>query len=93
MEKDLLNSKAGRFFWEVTNYPKTIIALSFILILICGFFLKDLTKDPRAEAFIRKDHPSIIYRDKVKEIFGLSDPVVVAIVNEGQNGVFNPQTL
>jgi len=57
------------------------------------FFLKDLTKDPRAEAFIRKDHPSILYRDKVKEIFGLSDPVVIAIVNEGENGVFNPQTL
>jgi len=93
MREDIFNSKAARFFDKVTNYPKTIIALSFILIVLCGFFLKDLTKDPRAEAFIRKDHPSILYRDKVKEIFGLSDPVVIAIVNEGENGVFNPQTL
>jgi len=62
MREDIFNSKAARFFDKVTNYPKTIIGLSLILIILCGFFLKDLTKDPRAEAFTTKPLPSSLAR-------------------------------
>jgi len=58
-----------------------------------GAFIPTLTRDTRAEAFIRPDHPAVVYRDRVEEIFGLKDPIVLAVVNEGPHGVFNPDTL
>jgi len=37
--------------------------------------------------------PALVYRDKVREIFGLKDPMVIAVVNEGEHGIFNPASL
>ncbi len=39
------------------------------------------------------DHPALVYRDKVKDVFGLKDPMVIAVVNDGKTGIFNPHTL
>ena len=86
-------STAEKFFWKITNFPKTILAASILLLIFFGFFLPKLTADTTAEAFMPDDHPAVVYRDKAKEIFGLSDPMVVAIVNKGKDGVFNPKTL
>ena len=93
MNSSFLDTRAGRFFWRVTAYPTTILAISILIILAAAVFLPRLTKDTSSEAFIPPDHPSVVYREVVREIFGLSDPVVIAVVNEGENGVFNPQTL
>lgn len=60
---------------------------------VAAYFIPTITRDTRAEAFISADHPALVYRDKVKEVFGLADPVVIAVVNNGPNGVFNPKTL
>lgn len=83
----------ARFFKAVTAFPKTIIMVGLILILSSAFFIPTLQKDTRSDAFIPPDHPALIYRDQVKDIFGLQDPMVIAIVNEGKTGIFNPQTL
>ncbi len=84
---------ASRFFQAVTAFPKTIIFAGLILILGSAIFIPTLQKDTRSDAFIPPDHPALIYRDKVEDIFGLKDPMVIAIVNESQTGVFNPNTL
>ncbi|MBV1911744.1 MAG: outer membrane lipoprotein-sorting protein [Kangiellaceae bacterium] len=55
--------------------------------------LPKLYKDTRADAFLAEDNPALVYKDRVKEQFGLSDPIVVAIINESNNGVFNPASL
>lgn len=73
----------ARFFKAVTAFPKTIIMAGLILILSSAVFIPTLQKDTRSDAFIPPDHPVLIYRDQVKDIFGLEDPMVIAIVNEG----------
>jgi predicted RND superfamily exporter protein len=55
--------------------------------------LPKLYKDTRADAFLAEDNPALMYRNKVKEQFGLSDPIVVAVINESDHGVFNPDSL
>ena len=82
-----------RFFKLVTVWPKTVITLGFMLIVLFSLFLPELRKDTRADAFIPSDHPALIFRDKTREIFGLQDPMVIAVINQGEQGVFNPQTL
>jgi len=86
-------SNAERFFEQLMQWPKTIVLLGLILIVAMGSFIPTLQKDTRADAFMPADHPALIYRDKVQEIFGLKDPMVIAVVNEGEHGIFNPQSL
>ena len=87
------NTKAERFFEQITAWPKTIIALGMLLIIATGSFIPTLQKDTRSDAFMPPDHPALIYRDKVEDIFGLKDPMVIAVVNQGEHGIFNPQSL
>ena len=56
-------------------------------------FIPSLTKDTSSDSFIAKDNPARVYRDQVKKVFGLSDPFVIAVINHGPTGVFNPETL
>ncbi|GAB5414307.1 MAG: outer membrane lipoprotein-sorting protein [Congregibacter sp.] len=39
------------------------------------------------------DNPALIYKDLVKERFGLSDPILIAVVAEGELGVYRPDVL
>ena len=82
-----------RLFWKVTSFPKTIVASWLLIVMLLGAFLPRLTKDTRTESFIPPHHPAVVYRNKVKAIFGLSDPVIIAVFNDGPNGVFTPASL
>jgi len=87
------NTTAEIFFERLTQWPKTIILIGLLLIIATGSFIPTLQKDTRSDAFMPPDHPALIYRDKVQEIFGLKDPMVIAVVNDGEHGIFNPQSL
>jgi len=86
-------SSAHTFFASITSIPKTILALSMLIILATSYFIPSLTIDSRSESFLPPDDPAVLYRDQVEEIFGLKDPMVIAVINKGEHGVFNPQTL
>ena len=92
-QEALKSTRAWRSFWFITAYPKTVITLGLALIIACASFIPTLIKDTRSDAFLPEDEPALLYRDKVKETFGLTDPMVVAVVNEGSRGVFTPHTL
>jgi len=86
-----ITSKSGRFFQKVTTYYKLILVLSILFIFGSAIILPRLTFDTGQEAFIDDNNPVLVYRDKVKDIFGLKDPMVIAVHNE--NGVFNVESL
>ena len=86
-------SLAYRFFTTITAIPKTIITLSFLIIIATAAFIPTLKIDSRAESFLPPDDPALLYRDQVEEVFGLKDPMVIAVINKGEHGVFNPQSL
>ncbi|MEN8177737.1 MAG: MMPL family transporter [Pseudomonadota bacterium] len=90
---ELNHTQAWHFFRGVTAWPKTIIAIGLMLIIGFAGFIPMLEKDTRADAFIPPDHPALLFRDKVEDIFGLQDPMVIALVNQGKSGVFNPHSL
>lgn len=92
-QDDFHNSSAGRFFLAVTARPWAILVPGILGILLCLSFLPQLEKDTSAEAFIPDEHPALMYRDLAEETFGLRDPMVVAVVNDGPDGIFTPGTL
>ncbi len=84
---------AQKTFWMITSLRWPILVLGFALIAIAGSQLPKLVKDTTADAFIDPDDPALTYRDKVEEIFGLRDPIVIAVINKGERGIFNPESL
>ena len=82
-----------RFFLWLTGRPRTVWILATILALGCSAFLPRLRLDTTIDAFISARHPAVVRRDAVKSIFGFSEPIVLAIVNEGPAGIFTPHSL
>lgn len=85
------HSKATKFFNTVTSHYKIILTLSILVIIGVSTFIPKMTKDTSYDAFLPKDDPILVFRNQVKESFGLKDPMVIAIVNE--KGIFNKKTL
>ena len=88
-----VDKSARRFFWLIVNHSKLVVVTMMILMASVLFFLPSLTKDTRSDAFLAEDNPALLYKNKVKEMFGLSDPMVIAIVNESDQGIYNADTL
>lgn len=85
--------RSGRFFWALTHHVWFVLAVAILVVLGTAAFIPNLRKDTSNEAFMPKDHPAVVTRDLVKETFGLSDPMVIAVIQPGPRGVFNPHTL
>ena len=81
------------YFEWVVRRRGLVVLLSLVMILGAGFFLPQLQMDTRSDAFIDPNEPALLYRERVQELFGLADPIVVAVVNEEPGGIFNPDTL
>jgi hypothetical protein len=82
-----------KFFEIITDFPKTTIFLIVALTLFFGSQLSKMRMETDAESMIPQGHPAIIYSDKVEEIFGIQDAIIVGIVNEEPGGIFNQRTL
>jgi len=82
---------ATKFFNKVTSHYKIILVFSLVLMLSVASFIPKMTKDTSYDAFLPKDDPVLVFRNQVKETFGLKDPMVIAIVNK--NGIFNKRSL
>lgn len=86
-------SFAEIFFNGVLNWPRLVVVAGLVFTLCAASFLPMLVKDVRSDAFLAADNPALIYRDLVKEQFGLSDPLVIAIEASGTYGVYTPEVL
>lgn len=76
----------------VTKYPKLIIALVLGITAFLALQLPGLRWETDARVYLPKGHPAILYDEKVAEIFGATDAIVIGVVND-QRGIFNPDTL
>ncbi|SDD21357.1 outer membrane lipoprotein-sorting protein [Kordiimonas lacus] len=81
------------YFTFVTEFPRRVIALGLVFILVAGAFIPSLVKDTTIDAFIDPENVAIQYRDKVKDLFGLKDPIIVAIAGPDENAAYHPSTL
>lgn len=86
-------SRAEPFFRFIVQYPKTMVLLSLILMIATLSQLSKLYKDTRSDAFLEADNPALVYRNKVKEQFGLADPIVIAVVSETEQGIYRQDVM
>ena len=88
-----MNNHAYRFFLAALRFRALVIVMCVAVIAALATQLTSLEKDTTPEAFVPDGSPSLTYRDQVEATFGLKDPMVVAVINDGDTGVFNPQSL
>lgn len=82
-----------RYLRVVTAHPGTVVTLIALLTLALAAGLPRLHKDTRADAFLPPDHPARLLNQEFRTLFGLGDPLVIAVLNPGPHGVFNPESL
>ena len=85
------NKRTEVFFLLVVSHAKAFVWGSLVLILIFSSFLTTLTKDVSSDSFINKDNPALVYKNKIKDTFGLTDPMVIAIYHE--DTIYNSKTI
>jgi predicted RND superfamily exporter protein len=85
------STPTNTFFRWLVNHPKKVILTGLVFMLAMGSFIPNLTKDTRADAFLADDNPAVVYREKAKQLFGLSDPMVIALV--APDNIFTPEGL
>ncbi len=85
--------RAGTLFRAVTLRPRVILTLALLVLLAAASQLPRIVKDTRSDAFMPHGHPSLEQRDRIREIFGLSDPLVISVVAADQGTVFTPETM
>ena len=72
---------------------RLIAAIALIGIILFGILLSRLQRDTSLDAFIGKQHPAVVARDKVKDLFGLKDPIIITLVDESPGGLFDVESL
>jgi len=87
------SARAKNVFLMIIRWRWLVLPLALALLAGLASQLGELTKNTQADAFISPDEPALIYREKVEEIFNLRDPIVIAVINRGDSGIFNPDSL
>lgn len=76
------HSIARKLLDTIIHWPKTVIFIGLLLVAYIATALPTLEKDIRSDAFLAHDNPAIVYREAVKKVFGLTDPLVIALASE-----------
>ena len=78
---------------SMLRHPKKIIAAFLIATAWFSLQIKDLTINPSVDVFIPEDQPEVVFFKQMREIFGLFNFFIVGVVDDRDNGVFQPDTL
>ncbi len=84
---------AESFFQGIIRWRWLVIASALILFAALASNAPKLQKDTSADAFIDPSDPALVNRDRIEDIFNISDPIVVAVMNESPEGIFNADSL
>lgn len=76
----------------VMGSPKVVLFLVVAITVFLALQLPKLRWETDARVYLPKGHVAIQYDEKVHEVFGVKDAVIIGIVNEKES-IFNPKTL
>jgi len=81
------------YFRFVTSHPFPVLIIAALVALVLGLYMLGLTHETSPDAFIPENHPALALKQEVDKRFGLTDPLVVGVIRDAQNGIFTPHTL
>ena len=81
------------YFRFISHWRWLVTVLGFLVVATTASFLPKIVKDTSNDAFIDPSNPALVYRDKVEVLFGLKDPIVVAVIAQEDHTIFTPEAL
>lgn len=87
------DKRAEAVFTRLTRRPWLAVLAGFLVTACCAAGLVRLVKDTSVEAFIPQDHPSVRVRDHAEQLFGLRDPIIIALLARSPDGIYRPEFL
>lgn len=93
LDNPTVNNYFEKLYQVSVEFPRSVLAAGLLFILVNLVGLISVEKNTSVEAFIPKDHVSVQTRDQVREVFGLKDPVILAVVSEDQQGIYTESSL
>lgn len=81
-----------KLYATVIGFPKVILFLVVAITVFLALQLPKLRWETDARVYLPKGHVAIQYDEKVHDVFGVKDAVIIGIVNEKES-IFNPKTL
>jgi predicted RND superfamily exporter protein len=75
------------------DHPWLTIALFAAVTAFLAARIPELHIEPDVRTMMASDHPEFVYNDWMEEYFGIPDPAILLVVNDGEHGVFTPETL
>lgn len=88
-----MNNIANKITEKVVNFPKTTLLLTIIITIFFFSKVSDLKMETNIESMLPKKMDAYINKNKLEDIFGVKDMIVIGIVNEGPDGIFNLKSL
>ena len=73
--------------------PRTVYSAMLLLVLLCTAMIPFLTIDTDPENMLSTDDPARLFHNRVKEQFNLRDMLVVGMVANHSQGIYNPDSL
>jgi hydrophobe/amphiphile efflux-3 (HAE3) family protein len=78
---------------SVVDHPWLTIALFAAVTAFLAVRIPELHIEPDVRTMMSSGHPEFVYNEWMEDYFGIADPAVLLIANDGEHGVFTPQTL
>ena len=88
-----MNNIANKITEKVVNFPKITLLLTIIITIFFFSKVSDLKMETNIESMLPKKMDAYINKNKLEDIFGVKDMIVIGIVNEGPDGIFNLKSL
>lgn len=86
------DSKLSRFILTITHYPKTFLAICFLIIIFLGLQLKNLETNPTTYV-LNKSHPVRVIDSELSEIFTSTGATLSVMITPQSGEVFNSGVL
>jgi len=88
-----LSKGLGAFEHVVAHYPKAVVVLSVVIIIVFGFGTTKVRVETQEKEFLGKDHPIVQAMDVMDDYFSGSGQVIVEFDTEKRNGLKDPKLL
>lgn len=81
------------FFDRLLRFRWIVLALALVAIAMTGRFVPTIERDTSSDAFMQPDAPALLYKSRMEDVFGLTDPLVIAVIDRDEDGIFDPEAL
>ncbi|MBQ0720194.1 MAG: MMPL family transporter [Gammaproteobacteria bacterium] len=75
------------------HHPKRVFQLMLLAVIVFGAMLPKIIIDTDPENMLPSDQADRVFHEEVKKKFGINDLIVVGMINEGAQGIYNPRSL